>query len=108
MPPLPSRHRATIQRFHGPTSHGNGARWCEVKLDQHSLPMLRSAALISCSRIANLETIGMGGPRLHDQKNRPRPVLSDKSTRFTGAGDQGGIMDSDSLFNAFARSFEAR
>ena len=40
--------------------HGNGARWREVKLDQRSLPMLRPAALISCSRIANLETCWNG------------------------------------------------
>ena len=49
------------------TSHGIGTRWCEVKLDQRSLPMLRPGALISCSRIANLEVCWNGRTRLHDQ-----------------------------------------
>lgn len=48
---------------------GIGARWYEVKLDQRSLPLLRPAALISSSRIANLETCWNGRTRLHDQMN---------------------------------------
>ena len=59
-----------FQRYRDSTGqrpHGIGARWREVKLDQRSLLMLRPAALISCSRIANLETCWNGRTRLHDQ-----------------------------------------
>src|SRR6201987_5272890 len=60
--------------------------------------MLRPAALISCSRIANLETCWNG---------RTSTARSEEPTK-AGTDTLEGIMQSDSLFNAFARSFEAR